>query len=305
MSARIPSVTRDLGHYYFMLARLKPDVTIDQARTEMATLFARFKNAYGDLVDSQETGFELKPYLDWIVGDVRPSLWALFGAVGLVLLIACANVANLLLSRAASRTREMAVRAALGAARRRLIRQLLTESALLAVAGGGLGLLMAGFGISALHRLAPSSLPRAADISFEPRVFGFTFFLSVLTVLLFGLAPALYMSRMNINVSLQAASGRAKRRVPGPARTSRLLIGAEVALSIILLAGAALLIRSFVALRGVAPGFDPTSVLTFKLSPLPRYSTTPLLWEFERQVLERIRALPGVNTAAGRHLLAS
>jgi len=297
MSARIPPVTWDLGHSYFMLARLKPDVTINQARSEMETLFARFKNAHGDLVDNQETGIELKPYLDSIVGEVRPSLWALFGAVGFVLLIACANVANLLLSRAASRTREMAVRAALGAARRRLIRQLVTESALLAVTGGGLGLLMTGFGISALHRLAPSSLPRAADISLDLRVVGFAFLLSVFTVLVFGLAPALYVSSVDINASLQGASDRTSANASS-ARTSRLLIGAEVALSIILLAGAALLIRSFVALRGVAPGFDPTSVLTFKMSPLPRYSTTPLLWEFERQVLERIRALPGVDSAA-------
>jgi len=297
MPVRIPPVTRDPGHSYFMLARLRPGVTIDQARAEMPAIFARFKAAHGDLVARNETGIELQPYLDSIVGDVRPSLWLLFGAVGLLLLIACANVANLLLSRAANRTSEMAVRAALGAGRRRLTRQLITESALLAFAGGGFGLLMAYEGISALRGLAPGSLPRAADISLDPRVAGFAFFLSLLTVVAFGLLPALHTTGVDIHASLLAASGRTTSDTRS-ARARALLIAAEVALSVMLLAGAALLMRSLIALRGVPPGFDPANVLTFKMSPSPHYATTLLLQGFELQVLDRLRALPGVDSAA-------
>ena len=203
-SLRFPAVPES-GHYYYMLARLNPGVTVEQARLEMPALFSRFKVAHGNLVDDGETGFQVKPYLDSIVGDARPSLWVLQGAVGLVLLMACANVANLLLLRGSGRTREMAVRAALGADRGRLARQLITESMLLACLGGGLGLLIAHWGISVLRSMAPDSLPRAADISFDLPVAGFAFFLSGFTVLIFGLVPALQASRVDVNTSLRTS----------------------------------------------------------------------------------------------------
>jgi predicted permease len=293
---RVPAVP-ERGHYYYMLARLKPGVTLDQARAEMPTLFSRFKAAHGDLVDDGETGIGVKPYLDSFIGDVRPSLWVLLGAVDLVLLLACANVANLLSLRATGRTKEMAVRAALGAGRRRLARQLITEGLLLACAGGGFGFLLAHWGILMLRGVAPGSLPRSADISIDWPVAGFTFFLSAFTVLAFGLAPALQASRVDVDTSLKAASGRGSADA-GRARTRALLVSTEVALSAVLLTGAVLLMRSFIALRDVALGFDPTNVLTFQISPSPRYSTTPRLWEFEHHVLEQLSALPAVETAA-------
>jgi putative ABC transport system permease protein len=297
MPTRIPPTTRDVGHSYSMLARLKPGATLDQARAEMQSLFTQFKTSHGDLVDQAETGISVEPYLDSIVGDVRPSLWLLFGAVSLLLLIACANVASLLLSRAATRASEIAIRSALGAGRRRLTRQLVTESAVLAFVGAGLGLLLARWGISALRSVAPSGVPRATDISSDLRVAVFAFLLAGLTVVVFGLVPALRASRVDINMLLQTTSDRAGVDA-GRVKARNLLIGAEIALSVVLLAGAVLLMRSFVVLRSVDPGFDPTNVLTFKMSPSPRYSTTTLLWDFERRVLVRFDALPGVDTAA-------
>ena len=297
MPTRIPAATRDLGHSYFMLARLKPGVTLAQAQAELQTLLARFKTSHGDLVSQDETGIAVRPYLDWIVGDARPSLWILFGAVGLLLFIACINVANLLLSRSAARTREIATRAALGAGRLRLTRQLLTEGALLAFVGGSLGLLMACWGVSVLRAIAPSTLPRVADISLDLRVTLFVLLLSEFTVLVFALAPALRAGRIDVDLSLKDASGRASSGTDH-ASLRTLLIGAEIALSFILLTGAVLLTRSFVALRGVGPGFDPANILVFKMSPLPRYSTTLLLSRFEQQTLERLDALPGVESAS-------
>ena len=173
MPVRIPAATRDLGHSYFMLARLKPGVTLPEAQAELQTLFARFKAVHGDLVSQDEIGIVGKPYLDWIVGDTRTSLWVLLGAVALLLLIACFNVANLLLSRATARTQEMAMRATLGAGRLRLTRQMLTEGALLAFVGGSSSLLIAHWGISALHSIAPGTLPRMEDISLDLRVTSF------------------------------------------------------------------------------------------------------------------------------------
>jgi putative ABC transport system permease protein len=297
MSTRIPPTTRDVGHSYSMLARLKPGTTLNQTRSEMRALFTQFKAAHGDLVDQDETGISVEPYLDSIVGDVRPSLWLLFGAVSLLLLIASANVANLLFSRSVARANEITIRLALGAGRRRLTRQLVTESAVLAFVGGGLGLVLARWGISALRGIAPSGIPRVSDVSSDLRVAAFAFLLAGLTVLVFGLAPALHASRVDISTALQATgerTGADTSRVK--ART--LLVGVEIALSVVLLAGAVLLMRSFVALRRVDPGFDPTNVLTFKMSPSPRYSTTALLSDFERRVLVRFDALPGVGAAA-------
>jgi putative ABC transport system permease protein len=297
MPIRIAAAPRDLGHYYSLLGRLKPGVTLEQARTELQALFSGFKATHGDLVDEGETGFQVARYQDAVVGNVRPALWVLLSSVFLLLLIACANVANLLISRAAVRSKEMAVRAALGAGRWRLARQLITESALLAFAGAAGGLLIAYLGIPVLLHLSPSGLPRAADISVDVRVVAFAFLMSAATVLVFGVAPAMFASRVDLNVALKTASNRAA--TGASRRLSRsIFIGTEVALSVVLLTGAVLLTRSFVALQRVAPGFDPRNVLTFKMSIPARYSTTTRMWEFEREVLARLDALPGVEGAA-------
>jgi putative ABC transport system permease protein len=297
MPARIAQVPNDLGHYYMLLARLKPGVTLDQARSELGTLFSRFKVTHGNLVDDGEVGFQAGRYQDAVLGDARPALWALFGATSLLLLIACVNVAHLQISRAAARTKEMAVRAALGAGRLRLARQLITESILLALAGAMCGLLMAVIGVPLLLHLSPSGLPRATDISVNLNVIAFAIALSAFTVTVFGAAQAMFASRVDVNLALKAGSYRQTPYAVG--RLWRdLLIGTEVALSLILLTGALLLMRSFVGLERVAPGFDSRNVLTFKMSIPPRYSTTSRSWAFERDILARLDALPGIDAAA-------
>ena len=270
-------------------------MTLSAARADLQTVFARFAAENPDLVEHGEIGIYIAPYLDDIVGDVRGSLWILMGAVGLVLLIACANVANLLLSRAAGRAREMAVRSALGASRGQLVRQLLIESVMLAIAGGGCGILLAYWSVPALLRFAPGNLPRAAEIAVDARVAMFALLLSVLTGIVFGVAPALRSSGVALTEPLR--EGRAGSSAPR-ARSRNILIAAEVALSVVLLAGAGLLIRSFAALRGVSLGYETHNILAFRTSPGPKYATTAPLWEFERRALEQLRALPGVDAAA-------
>jgi predicted permease len=297
MPLRVPAVPRDLGHYYGLLVRLKPDVTLVQARAELPTLFSQFKFAHGDLIDDGEIGFEAGQFRDALLGDVRPALWLLFGAVLFLLLIACVNVAHLQITRAASRTKEMALRAALGAGRLRLARQLVAESCLLALAGAVCGLLFAYIGVPLLLHLSHSGLPRATDISVNLDVVAFAIVMSVLTVLLFGVVPALSASRVDVNAALKAASHCATPHKIG--RLGRdLLIGTEVALSLILLTGAVLLMRSFVALERIDPGFDARNVLMFRMSIPPRYTTTSRMWDFENEILARLDALPGVVAAA-------
>lgn len=292
---RIDGEPRNRENPFNMIARLKPGISLDQARAELATVFTGFKAANPDLIDENEVGIHLTRYLDFIVGDIRPSLWLLMGAVALVLLIACANVANLLLASATGRAKEMAVRAALGATRRRLVRQLITESLLIAIAGGVLGVLLAYFSVPVLLQFAPNRLPRPEDIAVDLRVAVFAMLLSGVTALLFGLAPALRSSRIDLNQSLK--EGKASAGAV-PVRARSVLIAAEVALCVMLLAGAGLLMRSFIALRDVSLGFDPHGVVVFRMSPGPRYGSTARLWEFERQALERVRAVVGVEAAA-------
>ena len=298
MPLRVPAVPRDLGHYYGLLARLKPGVTLVQARAELTTLFSQFKSTHLDLIDDGEIGFEAGQYQDAVLGDVHPALWLLSVTVFLLLLIACVNVAHLQIARSAARTREMAVRSALGAGRLRLARQLVAESCLLALAGAVCGLLLAYIGVPLLLHLSNSGLPRATDISVNLTVVAFAILMSVLTALLFGVVPALSASRVDVNIALKAGSHCATPHRSGYLVGRDILIGTEVALSLILLTGAALLMRSFVALERIDPGFNARNVLTFKMSIPPRYSTTSRMWDFEREILTRLEALPGVVTAA-------
>jgi predicted permease len=293
---RLTNAPRDNNHSYHMLARLRPGVSIEQAREELKGVFDRFAAVNPDLVNGGEIGIRATRYLDWMVGDVRPAMGILMGAVGLVLLIACANVANLLLSRATGRSRELAVRAALGASRGRLTRQLMVESIVLGLAGGLAGLEIANWSVPVLLRLAPADLPRAADIAVDWRTFAFSLVLALLTGMLSGLFPALRSSRADLNQALKEGSrssgGAARNRARGT------LLAVEVALSVMLLAGAGLLIRSFVALRNVSLGFEPKGVATLRMSPNPRYSTTARMWDLERRALERMRAIPGVDSVS-------
>ncbi|HYJ85905.1 MAG TPA: ABC transporter permease, partial [Pyrinomonadaceae bacterium] len=230
-----------------------------------------------------------------LVGDTDGMLLLLFGAVTFVLLIACANVANLLLAGAAARHKEMAIRSALGASRWRVFQQLLTESTILAIAGGALGLFMAVWGVALMTRLLPRDFPRLAEINIDWRVLGFTLVASVLTGILFGLAPALQLTRSDVQESLKE-SGRGTSASRRHNRLRNLLIVGEVAMSVVLLVGAGLLFRSFLQLQSVNAGFTPQQVLTARLTPSgPRYARDADYMNFYGQVMQRISALPGVQ----------
>jgi predicted permease len=238
-----------------------------------------------------------------VVGDVRQAVLVMLGAVALVLLIACANVANLLLSRAGVRQKEMAVRTALGARPGRVIRQLLTESVLLGVLGGAAGLVVAWASLYMVRTINPGNIPRMETIGINGGVLAFTFGVSILTGIVFGLAPALRVSRVDLNTSLKAG-GRASQGdggfTPGKHRLRSLLVVTELSLSLMLLIGAGLLIRSFARLSSVSPGFNPDRLITMRLAVAgPRYRPVPParpVWQFYEQVAERVRRLPGVKS---------
>ena len=278
------------------IGRLKDGVSVEQARSEMATVMGRLEQQYQD--ENAGIGTNLVPAHEDLVGDLRPTLLVLLGAVGFVLLIACANVANLLLARATGRGREIAVRVALGAGRVRIVRQLLTESLLLAFAGGLLGLLFATWGVELLAAFIPENVPRFQEAGLDQTVLAFTVAATALTGLLFGLAPALSASRIDLNESLKEG-GRSGMDGRGRSRVRSLLIVAEVALSLVLLVGAGLLIKSFVKLRNTDPGFDPRNTVTASLSLASvRYPEEEQIDRFYQQLIERARQLPGVESAA-------
>jgi putative ABC transport system permease protein len=283
--------------FYRGLARLKPGVTLTQAQTELNAIARRVE--LGDRWSSGLT-FPMQPLREAIVGDARPALLVLFGAVSLVLLIASVNVANLLLARATAREREMAVRLGLGAGRARLLRQLLTESGLLAAAGGAAGAAVAAWGIELLRAWNPGNLPRIQEVHLDARVLGFTLLVSLLTGLLFGLAPALQSSRAELAASLREG-GRGSSAGAGRRRTRAVLVVSEIALSLLLLAGAALFLRSFVLLQQVETGLlaPPARVLTLQISPsAAKYRDAKTCIAFYERLLERVRHLPGVEAAA-------
>jgi predicted permease len=293
---------------YFLqgaIARLTPGVTPEAAQRRLDAVGAELRREYaGDYPPADGWSPRLEALQDDLVGAVRRPLLVLLGAVGLVLLIACANIANLLLARASARRREIAVRQALGAGRGRLIRQLLTESLVIALAGGGLGLLLARAGLDLLVRFLPEGLPRLPEIALDARVLGFALGASVLTGLLFGLFPALQTAEPAVGSALdegsRGASGRRGKRVRS------FLVVAEFALAVVLLVGAGLLIRTFWSLHRVVTGFDARQVTTASLwLPQPdireqgRYNENSDQAALYRKVLERLRAVPGVTQAAG------
>lgn len=289
---------------YNILARLKPSATFVQAQAEMDVLTARLRQDFPNTYPP--TGgltFSVVPLLDQVVGDVRRAVLILSGAVGFVLLIACANVANLMLARASARRREITVRSALGASRGRVVRQLLTESLLLAAVGGALGLFLAWGGIAWMQSLQPPNVPRLRDIGITGGVLGFTTLLCVASAVLFGLAPALGVGRVDLQSSLRddtrgAAGSHGLWGRGGGLR--RALVAGELAMSVILLMGAGLLIRSFAQLQRVPPGFASDNVLTFELSLVgPKYPNGPVALEAFRQVWERLDNLPGVVSSGG------
>ena len=273
------------------VARLKPGVTLEQARADLDAIAARLEEQYPD--SNKTVGARMIPLLENYVHDVRLALWILLGAVGLVLLIACANVANLTLARAASRQKEMAVRVALGASRWRVIRQLLTESLLLSIVGGALGLLLAQWLIDLILAFSANSIPRTSEIGLDNRVLFFTMAVSLLTGIVFGLAPALQASRTDVQEALKET---ARGVTGGRHRMRQVLVVSEVAFTLVLLIGAGLLIRSFYLLQKVNPGFADEHVLSFRVQlPIQKYPGAQQWTNFYQQVFDKLRALPGVN----------
>jgi putative ABC transport system permease protein len=293
-------VSSNQGHFFQAVGMLKPGITLAQANAQMKLAYQQFLRAYPQA--NPQGGFAVEPLRDSIVGESRRSLFVLLGAVGMVLLIACANVANLLLVRATGRKREFAIRSALGAGRARIIRQLLTESVLLAVAGGVLGLILGFVGVRALLAISPAGLPRIGEdgsaIGLDWRVLGFTLVISFLTGILFGVFPALTASRTDLNSTLKESSNRAGTGFR-QGRARALLVVSEVSLALVLLIGSALLIRTFVALHNVNPGFDPHHVLTMEMSLTgDRYQKTAGVAQLSHDGRQRLNAIPGVEISA-------
>jgi predicted permease len=289
------------GQSLRVFARLKPNVTREQAQTDMDAISRRLEQDYPR--ENKGISVAVESLHEKVVGKSRAALLILFGAVGFVLLIACANVANLMMARATARRKEIAVRAALGASRFRIARQLLTESVMLALAGGVVGLLLAVWGIEALVRLGPANLPRLKDVGVDYYVLGFTLGLSVLTGLLFGLAPALQTTKVDLNETLKEG-GRSGTDAGRRNRVRRLLVVSEMALALMLLVSGGLMIRSFLGLLSIEPGFNPKQVMTMTVSLAGSEHNTPeKRAAFFNELMSRVEALPGVqSTSAINHL---
>ena len=275
------------------VARLKPGVTFAQAKAEMDTIGANLEKQYQD--SNAGNGIGVHPMLEAFVGDFRRTLWVLFGAVAFVLLIACANIANLLLARAQSRQKEMAIRSAMGAGRWRIARQLLTESVLLALIGGTLGMLVAQWGIKLIFYISPNALPRSKEIGLDWRVLAFTVGLSFVTGFLFGLVPALQGGVVDVHETLKETG----RGTSGRHWLRSSLVVVEVATTLVLLVGAGLMIRSFYRLQKVNPGFSYDHLTSFTVAlPQKKYAESEQREQFYNRLLENLRGLPGVEATA-------
>jgi putative ABC transport system permease protein len=283
------------GRWLSAMARLKPGVSREQAQQNMNVIAARLERAYP--ASNAGWGAAVVPLHDWLVGDSRTTLLVLLGAVSFLLLIACSNVANLLLARAAGRSHEMSLRAALGAGRLRIAQQLITESFALSLVGGALGLLLAYWSIGILRSVFPGVIPRVSEVAVDGRVLIFTLLLSAITAALFGVAPAMSASRGNLFEPLKSG-GRSPMTGPRAQRSRSVFVVAEIALAMILLVGASLLTRSLLSLMRVDTGFDPRNTLTAQVTlPQSRYRGSAQHVAFFQQVLERIQSLPGVEAA--------
>ena len=283
------------AHFISVVARLKLDVSQQAAQADLNTIAARLQEQYPK--SNAGWGAKVTPLLDVTVGKIRPALRVLLGAVALVLLIACANVANLLLARATTRQKEIAIRTALGASRARLFRQLLTESMVLSLAGGALGLVFAFWGVKLIVSISPDSIPRAQQIGIDGYVLGFSLLVSVLTGIVFGTLPALHASKPDLNEALKETA-RTSSGGKSPRIARNLLVIFEVAVSFALLVSAGLLIRSFIRVRDVNPGFSAQNLVTMQMTlPQAKYSKPAQQLHFLEQVVERIKSLPGIEAA--------
>jgi len=289
------------GHFLYLVGRLRPGVTLAQARADLETQLATWASvapSNGHAPNQTTHRYRIEPLKDDMVGDVTQAVWVLQGAVAFVLFIACANLANLLLARAESRQKEFAVRTAMGASRRRMLQQFVTEGIVVSVIGGALGVWLASAGVGTLLAANPDSIPRAGEISVDLTVLAFTFGLAVVTGMLVGIAPLLHLSQPSMNMSLReggarTTAGTAKARMRGA------LVIAEVALAVVLVVGAGLLLRSFWNLMQVDAGFDRQQLATFGISlPASQYPDPARRVSFYRELVEKIRAVPGVQAAA-------
>lgn len=280
----------------FVWGRLKPGVSLEQARSEMKTIAARLEKAYP--ASNKNIGITVKPLLENLVGKYRTNLALLLGAVGLVLLIACANLANLFAARGAARAREFAIRAAVGASRGQIVRQLLIESFVVAVLGGVFGVFIALWVRDALVALSPQGVSRFQEIYFDFRVLGFAFLLATLTSVLFGLWPAWQASHTDVQMALKSGS-HGSGDAPSARRTRDWLVISEIALTLTLLIGAALVLKSFARMQSLQLGYEPRGLLTARIElPFTTYSKQEQVSAFSKNLLERVRALPGVESAA-------
>lgn len=289
-----PGMKQRKAHFLRPIGKLKEGVTLAQAQADLDRIAAALEQQYPE--SNQGWSLRLVSLREQLIGTTRPTLFILFGAVGFVLLIACANVANLLLVRAAGRQKEIALRSALGASRLRIVRQMITESVLLALAGGALGAFLAVWGVELLVKMSEGSIPPTAQVRIDSTVLTFTFLVSLLTGVLFGLAPAFRTMNLNLIESLKEG-GRSWADSGKRNRTRSTLVVFESAIAVVLLIGAGLLVRSLIQLQNVKPGFDPDNVLTMRVDlPMEKYSTPEKTGAFFAELERRVSSLPGVET---------